>query len=138
NVWNIGLNLTQPVFHGGELRAKKRAAQAAYDAAFASYQQTVLQALQQVADALTALHNDARELHARDDAARQAHANLAIARAQFSAGGVSEFSLLDTQRQALQTALDQTRAQAARLSDTAGLFQSLGRGEDDVTVGSTR
>jgi NodT family efflux transporter outer membrane factor (OMF) lipoprotein len=136
NIWNIGLNLTQPIFHGGELHAKKRAAEAAYEAAFASYQQTVLQALQQVADALTALHNDARELHARDDAAQQAQANLAIARAQYSAGGVSQFNLLDTQRQALQTALDQTRAQTARLSDTAALFQSLGSSEAGLTVGS--
>ncbi|WNC89177.1 efflux transporter outer membrane subunit [Paraburkholderia sp. FT54] len=136
NIWNIGLNLTQPIFHGGELHAKKRAVQAAYEAALASYQQTVLQALQQVANALTALHNDAHELHARDDAARHAQANLDIARAQYSAGGVSQFSLLDTQRQALQTALDQTQAQAARLSDTAALFQSLGSGQNDFTLGS--
>jgi outer membrane protein TolC len=80
---------------------------------------------------LTALHNDANELHARDDAARHAQANLDIARAQYSAGGVSQFSLLDTQRQALQSALDQTQAQAARLSDTAALFQSLGSSQND-------
>ncbi|CAE6734475.1 efflux transporter outer membrane subunit [Paraburkholderia haematera] len=136
NIWNIGLNLTQPIFHGGELHAKKRAAQAAYEAAFAGYQQTVLQALQQVADALTALRNDAQELHARNDAAVQAQANLDIAHAQYSAGGISRSSLLDTQRQALQTALDQTRAQASRLSDTAALFQSLGSSQDGLTVGS--
>ncbi|MFM0206121.1 efflux transporter outer membrane subunit [Paraburkholderia sediminicola] len=136
NIWNVALNLTQPIFHGGELHAKKRAAQAAYDAAFASYQQTVLQALQQVADALTALRNDAHELRARDDAAQQAQANLAIAHAQYAAGGVSQSSLLDTQRQALQTALDQTRAQAARLSDTAALFQSLGSSQDLTPVGT--
>ena len=126
NIWNFGLNLTQPIFHGGELRAKKRSAQAAYDAALADYQQTVLQALQQVADTLTALQNDAHELQARDDAAQQAQASLDIARAQYSAGGVSQFGLLDTQRQALQTALDRTRAQADRFADTAALFQALG------------
>ncbi|RKE39906.1 NodT family efflux transporter outer membrane factor (OMF) lipoprotein [Paraburkholderia sp. BL23I1N1] len=136
NIWNVGLNLTQPIFHGGELHAKKRAAQAAYEAAFAGYQQTVLQALQQVADALAALRNDASELRARNEAAVQAQANLDIAHAQYSAGGISRSSLLDTQRQALQTALDQTRAQAARLSDTAALFQSLGSSEDGVMVGS--
>lgn len=137
NIWNIGLNLTQPIFHGGELHARKRAAQAAYDAAFASYQQTVLQALQQVADALTALRNDAPELRARNDAALQAQANLDIAHAQYSAGGISRSNLLDTQRQALQTALDQTRAQAGRLSDTAALFQSLGGSKDGLTLGAT-
>lgn len=126
NIWNIGLNLTQPIFRGGELRAKKRSAQAAYDAALADYQQTVLQALQQVADTLTALQNDARTLQARDEAAQQAQASLEIARAQYSAGGVSQTGLLDTQRQALQTALDRTRAQADRFADTAALSQSLG------------
>jgi outer membrane protein TolC len=86
----------------------------------------VLQALQQVADTLTALQNDAHELQARDDAAQQAQASLNIAHARYSAGGVSQFGLLDTQRQALQTALDRTRAQADRLADTAALFQALG------------
>lgn len=128
NIWNAGLNLTQPIFHGGELRAKKRSAQAAYDAALAGYRQTVLQALQQVADTLGALDNDARELQARDEAAQQAQASLDIAQAQYSAGAVSQFGLLDTQRQALQTALDRTRAQADRFADTAALFQSLGGG----------
>lgn len=127
NIWNIGLNLTQPLFRGGELHAKKRAAQADYDAALAGYRQTVLQALQQVADALQALNNDARTLSARSDAQREAQSSLTIAQAQYAAGGVSQFSLLDTQRSALQTALDQSRAQADRLSDTAMLFQSLGR-----------
>jgi len=126
NIWNLGLNLTQPIFHGGELRAKKRAAQAAYDAAFAAYRQTVLQALQQVADTLHALNDDARELQARDEAATEAQASVTTAQAQYAAGGVSQFGLIDTQRQALQTALDRTRAQADRLADTAALFQALG------------
>jgi NodT family efflux transporter outer membrane factor (OMF) lipoprotein len=128
NIWNVGLNLTQPIFRGGALRAQKRSAQAAYDAALADYQQTVLQALQQVADTLMALQNDARTLQARDEAAQQAQASLEIARAQYSAGGLSQTGLLDTQRQALQTALDRTRAQADRFADTAALSQALGGG----------
>lgn len=128
NIWNIGLNLMQPIFRGGELRSKKRSAQAAYDAALAGYRQTVLQALQQVADTLTALNDDARELQAREDAAQQAQASFDTARAQYAAGGVSQLGLLDAQRQVLQTALDRTRAQAGRFSDTAALFQSLGGG----------
>ncbi|MEX3950045.1 efflux transporter outer membrane subunit [Paraburkholderia sp. EG287B] len=126
NIWNVGLGLTQPLFHGGELRAKKRASEAAYEAAFADYRQTVLQALQQVADSLQALQNDATELQARDDAAREAQANAAIAQTRYNAGGVSEFSLIDAQRQALQTTLDRSRAHADRLTDTAALYQALG------------
>lgn len=135
NIWNIGLNLTQPIFHGGELHAKKRAAEAAYDAAFASYRQTVLQALQQVADSLTAMHNDALELQARDVAAQEAQASLEVARLQYQAGGISQISLLDAERQAWQTALDRTRAQADRFTDTAALFQALGGEATDPTLG---
>ncbi|MCG5076209.1 efflux transporter outer membrane subunit [Paraburkholderia tagetis] len=126
NIWNVGLGLTQPIFHGGELRAKRRAAQAAYEAAFADYKQTVLQALQQVADTLHALQDDALELQTRDDAAREAQASAAIAHDRYTAGGVSEFDLIDAQRQVLQSALDRTRAQATRLTDTAALYQALG------------
>ncbi|WP_321799363.1 efflux transporter outer membrane subunit [Caballeronia sp. J97] len=132
NVWNVGLNLTQPLFHGGELRAKKRSAEAAYDAATQAYRQTVLDALQQVADSLTALQNDADALHAREIAANEAQANLDTTNARYAAGGVSRFDLLDTQRQALQTQLDYALAQASRLSDTAALFQSLGGAGEDM------
>jgi len=125
NVWNVGLGLTQPLFHGGELRARKRAAEAAYDAAFASYRETVLLALQQVADAMRAVEQDATALEARDMAAREAAAGNAIAGDRYAAGGISTFALLDAQRQALQTALERTRAQADRLADTAALFQAL-------------
>lgn len=127
NIWNIGLNLTQPIFRGGELRARRRAAEADYDAALAGYKQTVLQALQQVADAMTAVNQDARTLRERSDAQREAQENLTTAQSQYEAGGVSQFSVLDTQRNVLQTSLDRTRAEADRLSDTAALFQSLGR-----------
>ncbi|SDX21373.1 efflux transporter, outer membrane factor (OMF) lipoprotein, NodT family [Collimonas sp. OK242] len=128
NVWSIGIKLMQPLFHGGELRAKKRSALAAYDAAAAAYQQTVLQALQQVADTLRALENDARALQARTQAAESAADSLAITQDQYQAGGVSHLSLLDAQRQRMQTDLDRTLAQAARFSDTAALLQALGGG----------
>ncbi|MEX3956383.1 efflux transporter outer membrane subunit [Trinickia sp. EG282A] len=126
NVWNLGLNVTQPIFHGGELRARKRASEAAYEAALGDYRQTVLMALGQVADALQAVQDDARTLQGREIAAREAEATSAITREQYAAGGVSRSALLDAERQALQTALDRTRAQADRLADTAALFQALG------------
>jgi NodT family efflux transporter outer membrane factor (OMF) lipoprotein len=128
NVWSFGLKLMQPLFHGGELRAKKRSAVAAYDAAAAGYQQTVLQALQQVADSLRALEHDAQALQARTQAAENAKSSLAITQQQYQVGGVSHLSLLDAQRQSMQNDLDRTVAQAARYSDTAALLQALGGG----------
>jgi NodT family efflux transporter outer membrane factor (OMF) lipoprotein len=128
NVWSIGAKLMQPIFHGGELRAQKRSAQAAYDAAAAAYQQTVLQSLQQVADSLRALEADARTLQAQADAAEQAEDYYRIAQGRYQTGGISQFSLLDAERQQLQSSLERTRAQASRNSDSAALLQSLGGG----------
>jgi NodT family efflux transporter outer membrane factor (OMF) lipoprotein len=70
--WAIGGGLTQPLFHSGELKAHQKAAQAAREGAVLAYEQTVLEAFAQVADALTALSNDTdayvEQLHALDEA----------------------------------------------------------------------
>ena len=128
NVWSAGAKLMQPIFHGGELRAQKRAARAAYDAAAAAYEQTVLQALQQVADSLRALEEDAHALEARAEASEQADASFDIAAERYEAGGISQLALLDAQRLKLQATLDRSRAQADRDSDSVALLQSLGGG----------
>ena len=126
NVWNIGAGLTQPIFHGRQLHARKRSAEAAYEAALASYRQTVLKGLQEVADALRALQHDADELQARDEAGRAARDSVEIANRRYVSGGISQLALLDTQRQELQTALDRVKVQAQRYADTAALYQALG------------
>ena len=53
--------VSQPLFHGGSLYAKKRAAYDAFDEAAAKYKDTVLQSFRSVADTLQALENDAVE-----------------------------------------------------------------------------
>ncbi|WP_241016166.1 efflux transporter outer membrane subunit [Paraburkholderia sp. Ac-20336] len=126
NVWNFGAGLTQPLFHGGELLARKRSSEAALQAALAVYRQTVLQGLQQVADALRALDQDALALQALDDAHRSAQRSAGIAGERYAAGGISQLTLLDTQRQELQTGLDRTKIAAQRYADTAALYQALG------------
>jgi len=126
NVWNMGANLMQPVFRGGELKARKREAVAAYDEAAAVYRQTVLNGFQDVADALHALDSDARLLKDRTDAVRHARAACDMARQRFKAGAVSHLVVLDAQRQLLQTELDRVEAQAARYADSAALMYALG------------
>ena len=127
-IWNVGLSLAQPLYNGGALRAERRKAEAAYQEAGSAFRQTVLEAFQQVADALYAIQHDAETLRARTDAAAQADAAWHIAAARYQAGGLSRLALLDAQRQQLQTALDRSNAAAARYADSATLFQALGGG----------
>ena len=128
SVWSLAAGLLQPVFHGGELIAKRSAAVAAYDQAAAQYRETVLQAFQNVADALRALDADATTLKAQAEAEAAAHATLDLTQKQFELGAVSYLSLLNAERQYQQTRIGLVQAQAARFADTAALFQALGGG----------
>ncbi len=128
SIWNLGAGVLQPLFQGGQLTARRRAAVAAYDQATAQYQETVLQAFQNVADVLRALDRDASALKAQADAEEAAAGTLALTQKQFALGAVSYLSLLDAQRQYQQTRISLVQAQAARFADTAALFQALGGG----------
>lgn len=126
--WNIALTLLQPLFDGGTLEHKKKAAQAAFDSAAAQYRNAVLQAFLDVANALRVLQADADALRAQAAAEKAAAASLALSQQRFTLGAVN-FSILLTAQQTYHNAvLNRVRAQAARYSDTAALFQALGGG----------
>ncbi|EKD74314.1 MAG: hypothetical protein ACD_45C00004G0004 [uncultured bacterium] len=128
NVWNAGGSLLQPLFNGGALLAKRRAAIAGYEEAQAQYRQTVLQAFQNVADTLRALQHDAETLRAQEEAEMAAERSLILTKDQFRAGGVNYLNLLNAELQYQQAKINRIQAQAARYSDTAALFQALGGG----------
>jgi len=128
SVWGLGAGVLQPIFRGGELTAKRRAAIAAYSLAEAQYRGTVLQAFQDVADVLRALELDAQTLKAQADAEVSAKASLDLARERFQLGATSYLTLLNAERQHQQARIGLVQAQSARFSDTAALFQALGGG----------
>ena len=127
-IWGLAAGLMQPIFHGQKLTAQRRAAVAAYDQAAAQYQETVLGAFQNVADVLIALESDARTLKAEADNEAVAAHTLTLTQKQFQLGAVSYLTLLNAQRQYQQTRLSLVQARAARLADTAALFQAMGGG----------
>jgi outer membrane protein TolC len=127
-IWSFGGNLLQPIFHGGELIHKRRAALAAYEQAAAQYRSTVLQAFQNVADTLSALEFDATELKTQDAAVQAAFDSLEMTQQQYKIGSVTYLSLLNSQHDYQQARIGQINAQARRYADTAALFQALGGG----------
>ncbi|MRR55496.1 MAG: efflux transporter outer membrane subunit [Deltaproteobacteria bacterium] len=128
SIWSLGAGLLQPIFHGGELSAKRRAAIAAHDQAIAQYRETVLQAFQNVADTLRALDFDARTLRAQADAELAARESLEMAQEQFRLGAINYLILLNAERDFQQAQSNLIQARAARFADTAALFQALGGG----------
>ena len=127
-LWSIGANLTQPLFDGGSLKHKQRAAEADYRQAAAQYRSTVIAAAQNVADVLQAIQADAETLTAAERTEHAAMQSLQIARKQQSLGDISESTLLIAELAWQQANLALIQAKAARFVDTAALFQALGGG----------
>ncbi len=127
-VWNLGAGLLQPLFHGGELEAKRRAAIAAYDQAAAQYRMTVLYAFQNVADVLRSLETDAQNLRAQAEVEAAARGNLELTQRQFQFGAINYLTLLVAQQDYQKGRIDLITARAQRYADTAALFQALGGG----------
>jgi len=127
-VWRLGASLLQPLFHGGELTAKRRQTLADFDAARAHYRQTLLQAFRDVADALQALHSDARALTLQQRAESLAGQTQALVQHRFDLGAASFLSLLNAQEQFRQSHIGAVQARAALLADSAALFQAMGGG----------
>jgi len=126
--WDVGASLAQPIFDGGTLLHKERAAKDAYIQASEQYRSTVLTAFQNVADTLNALEQDAAALKAAAAAKDAATLTLNLARKQFQSGYVNYLGLLNAEQAYQQALINVVQAQANRYADTAALFQALGGG----------
>ena len=131
NVWSLGAGLTQPIFAGGTLLHRQRAAQAAYLQADAQYRSAVLAAFQNVADSLQALKSDADALDAAMAVRRAAQDSVTVAQRQYAQGQTAFAAVLSAQQGQWQSEQALVQAQAARLTDTAALFEALGGGWTD-------
>jgi NodT family efflux transporter outer membrane factor (OMF) lipoprotein len=129
--WNVLGGLTAPIFHGGALKAERRAAQDEYQAAFAAYQQTVLNAFGQVADALQALSNDADFFSAQQRALDSAGASMALTQQAYAAGNAGFLQVLDAQRLHQQAQLGRVQAEGERYIDVVKLILAAG-GRTDI------
>jgi len=133
---DLGASVTQPIFEGGALMHKERAARAAYVQAAEQYKGTVLTAFQNVADTLNALEHDGEAVRTAAAAADAAKVILDLTERQLQAGYTDYLAALSAELAYQQAVITLAQAQAGRYSDTAALFQALGGGwwnRSDVT-----
>ena len=136
--WSLIAGLTQPLYAGGTLSARKRAAEDIAEAARAQYKVVVLTAFQNVTDTLYALENDQRALQAARDVEQATLKLRDHIREQYRSGYTSLLLLLIAEQSYLQTNLTRISAEANYAGDTVSLYQALGGGwrDDDVAVGA--
>jgi NodT family efflux transporter outer membrane factor (OMF) lipoprotein len=128
NFLGVGGTLLAPIFQGGELLHRERAAKAAYMQAAEQYRSTVLTACQNVADTLAALEQDADGLKAAANAASATTTALQVAQQQEHVGYAGYLALLSAEQADQQAQINLVQAEANRYLDTVALFQALGGG----------
>jgi NodT family efflux transporter outer membrane factor (OMF) lipoprotein len=120
--------ITAPIFQGGQIRARIEGQRATTDAAFASYRQTVLVALEDVENALVALRNARLKEDALTVAEKSAQTSLLYARSQYQTGLIDFQTLLESERSLLSTQDARISARAARATALVQLYKALGGG----------
>jgi NodT family efflux transporter outer membrane factor (OMF) lipoprotein len=120
--------VAQPVFQGGALLHRQRAAQATFAQVGAQYRAIVVDAFQNVADVLESVQTDAQTLQATAAAEQAASRSLDMASERLRVGEGPYLSVLAA-RQAYEAArIASIQARAARLADTVALFEAAGGG----------
>lgn len=127
-LYSIGPSVSLPLFNAGRLRAQVEVADARLDQALAQYEQTLLQAMQDVETALVNLDRERRR--AADIAAAVDAASLTrtLARTRYARGLADYFAVIDAQR-ALQSSEDALAvSRTACVQHLVALYKALGGG----------
>lgn len=126
--WNIAPAISLPIFHAGALRSKLGEESALYDQAVESYNQTILNALQETADAITVQQSTAQQLQQASSASQSMQQVYQVANARYRAGIIGRDDLLSSQTQLIQQQLTELSASSNMMQAKIGLIRALGGG----------
>ncbi len=126
--WNLGANISAPLFRGGTLWYGRQAAIDTYQVSLSNYRQTVLSAFAQVADTLRSLEHDAELVHDQSRALSASEEASQLIQANYEAGTANYVQVLIANIQYQQAKIGYIQAKAQRFQDTVALFVALGGG----------
>lgn len=124
--WSASVTALLPILNFGRIRSQVDAADARQAQALANYQQTVLLALEETENALSAYSSERRRRAMLADAANQQTAAANIALEQYKAGTTTQLDLLTAQNNQLNAENDLVLSEAAILDSAILLYRALG------------
>jgi multidrug efflux system outer membrane protein len=124
--WAVTPSLTWAGFDLGSARARLRGTEAVTRETLASYEQTVLRALEETENALVAYREQQQRLVSLVDQARESGRAATIARVRYKEGLVDFLELLDAERTELQAQEGVAQAEAGVFTGVVGIYKSLG------------
>lgn len=120
--------ITWPALRLGSARARLRGASALSEGALARYEQSLLQAQEDVENAVTQLGRHQQQLGALLESAAHAERALAIATRRYEAGAGSYLAVLENQRTLAALRQEAAQAETASYLHVIALYKALGWG----------
>jgi len=126
--WSFAPQISQPIFHGGQLRAELQLAKVRDSIAVVQYEKAIQTAFREVNDALASNETYQHQILAQQRVVDAAALRERLSKLRYGAGQDSRLELLDAQRQsygAQSTLLDLRRDQ---FKSAIALYKALGGG----------
>jgi outer membrane protein, multidrug efflux system len=127
-IWAAGPSVSWPIFQGGAIAANVRLQKELTDQASITYRQTVLQALEDVENALVAFAREWEHRKALNEAVVQYRRAVDLSMQLYTQGNTDFLNVLDAERSLYtsETALSQSKESIS--TDLVALYKALGGG----------
>ncbi len=132
--YSAGPTVTLPIFEGGTLVANLRTARAQQASAALSYRATVLNALQEVEDALVAYRTDRISRDQSANSLQAANLSFYLSNNRFENGLSTYLDVLDAERTMVTARQQLAQANQQLADDVATLFTALGGGWSETAA----
>ena len=126
--WGLSAGLIAPVFNAGRNKRRVEVEVARTEQALLNYEQTVLQALQEVEDSLISVSTYEREVLARQRQEKSAASAAMLSRARYDGGVTSYLEVLESERSLFRAELLASSTRREQLVSYVTLYKALGGG----------
>jgi multidrug efflux system outer membrane protein len=133
-VWNLGGQILQPLFLGGEISGQVDAAYAVKKQALFSYVQSVQNAFRDVEDALVDRSKTEQQKNAQARQVQSLQTYARLANMRYKEGVTSYLEVLDAERNLFSTELQLAQTQARLYRSIVGAYRAFGGGWVDAVA----
>jgi len=126
--WGLSAGLIAPVFNAGRNKRRVEVEVARTEQALLNYEQTVLQSLREVEDALISVDTYKREVLARKNQEKAATSATMLSRARYDGGVTSYLEVLESERSLFRAELLASSTHREQLVSYITLYKALGGG----------
>lgn len=128
--WSFGPSLVLPIFNGGALKARVEVARSQAEQQYLAWKQTVLQAVEEVENAQTALIRDGQTVAALRKVVQSYEQTLNLARESYRGGASTILDVLDAERNVATARLSLAAAIRQLARDYVALNVAIGGGAE--------